>query len=141
MAFDLREQAWGEVRITLFGALLTLNRGFKYDSSQETSHLHAMGNQPISVQTGNKTYTGEVKILKSQYDALLSKARAMGYFDVSDLPPTDILVVYLPKGDKQMLTDKLEGVQFEKAEVGADQGAQYIDITLPFKFLGIKPVS
>ena len=63
---NTREYEWSDVTVVLAGRLVTGLRGIKYGAKQEKELLHAKGNKPHSIQRGNKTYEGEITLLKSE---------------------------------------------------------------------------
>lgn len=129
---------WADFKLSLDGVNINGIRGIRYSKDYEDEHLHAAGRDPIGIQSGNITYEGEIKILKADVDAMNIAAQAAGYDDISDVPNLVIVATYLPKGARIIKTDTLTGCKIGKLEQGWDQGAMHMDITLPFKFTGLK---
>lgn len=131
MAFNSREYEWKDVRALVGGRLLTRLRGVRYKVSKEKELLYGTGDEPVSIQSGNKSYEGEVTMLRSEYETLAQS----GGGTVLDLQ-VDIVVSYgNPANGDVMITDKLLGCQFTEEENSMTQGDKNEEITLPFIFL------
>ena len=96
--------------------------------------LHAAGDEPVSIQSGNRTYEGQIKVLKGALDDMNRAAIAAGGSDILDLQ-FDIVVTYKAKGTRALQTDVLAGAEIKEFEKGWEQGATSMDITLPIVFL------
>ena len=129
--FDNREYQWSDVRALIGGRLITRLRSVRYKRSKEKELLYGTGDEPVSIQSGNVAYEGEVGLLRSEYETLAQS----GGGSVLDLQ-VDIVVSYgnHAKGDV-MVTDKLLGCQFTEEENAMSQGDKNEEITLPFIFL------
>ena len=142
MPFNSSEYEYADIKVSLLGANLTGLRGIKYKKKQEKSVIYGQGNQPKSVQRGNKSYEGTLSVLKSDYDLLDAAAVAAGYEDITDVPSKYITltVVYQQKGSSIISTDTLLSAEFHEAEDGMKQGEQFKEIELPFIFLRKKKI-
>ena len=127
--FNSREYQWSDVRLTVGGRPITRARSVRYKRSKEKELLYGAGNEPVSIQSGNVSYEGEVAMLRSEYETLA----ANGGGSVLDLQ-VDIVVSYGNPPDV-MVTDKLMGCQFTEEENSMAQGDKNEEITLPFIFL------
>ncbi len=129
--FNSREYQWSDVRALVGGRLLTRLRGVRYKVSKEKELLYGTGDEPVSIQSGNKAYEGELTMLRSEYETLA----AAGGGTVLDMQ-VDIVVSYgNPTAGDVMVTDKLLGCQFTEEEDSMSQGDKNEEITLPFIFL------
>lgn len=129
--FDSREYQWSDVRVSIGGRQITRLRSVRYKVSKEKELLYGTGDEPVSVQSGNKSYEGEVAMLRSEYETLA----AAGGGTVLDLQ-VDIVVNYgNPRTGDMMVTDKLLGCQFTEEENSISQGDKNEEVTLPFIFL------
>ena len=120
--------------VVVAGAPLTKIRGIRYKASKEKQLLHAAGDEPVSIQSGNRSYEGHIRVLKGARDDLHRAAQAAGGDDILDMQ-FDIVVAYKARGARMLQTDTLVGVEVKDFEVGWDQGAKNMDITLPIVFL------
>lgn len=129
--FNSREYQWSDVRATIGGRPITRLRGVRYKVTKEKELLYGAGEEPVSIQSGNKAYEGDVTMTRSEYESLA----AAGGGSVLDLQ-LDIVVSYgNPSEGDVMVTDKLFGCQFTEEENSMSQGDKNEDITLPFLFL------
>lgn len=131
---NTREYEWADVTVVLAGRLVTGLRGVKYSAKQEKELLHAKGNNPHSIQRGNKTYDGEVTLLQSEYEAL-KQASGGDILDAS----IDIVAAYgNPSAGDVITTDMLVGVEFTEDNTEWKQGDKFQEKTLPFIFIDKK---
>lgn len=130
--FNSREYEWSDVTIVLAGRDVTGIRGISYSPAQEKEALYAKGNKPHSIQRGNKSYSGSVRLLQSE---LLALQAAAG--DVLDIV-TDIVVAYgnPSKGDV-IHTDLVRGVSFTEVPQAINQNDKFMEIEIPFVALDI----
>lgn len=136
--FNSKECEWADMEVLLAGAPVTKIRGIKYKAAKDKEALYAEGDQPLAIQSGNRSYEGQIKILKGSLDDLHVAALAVGVQDVLDLE-FDVIVTYKPKGNRLIQQDILVGVQVKEFELGWDQGAKHMEITLPIIFLRLNP--
>ena len=68
--FNSREYEWADVSVVAAGRMITGIRGVTYTSSQEKEALYGKGNKPHSIQRGNKTFAGSIRLLQSELEAL-----------------------------------------------------------------------
>jgi hypothetical protein len=133
MAFNTKEYAWSNVEIAMLGRVLIRVRGVKYASKKEKEYLHARGENPHSIQSGNKTYEGELMLLQSELEAIQRQLGATE--DITDLDPFNITVVYKPKGVGSLVTHILKNVEFTEDNREIKQGDKWQELTLPIMFL------
>ena len=119
------------MRLTVGGRPITRARSVRYKRSKEKELLYGTGEEPVSIQSGNVAYDGELGLLRSEYETLAA-ASGGSVLDIQ----TDMVVSYgnPAKGDV-MVTDKLLGCQFTEEENSMGQGDKNEEITLPFIFL------
>lgn len=132
--FDSKECEWADMQVIFAGAPLTKIRGLKYKAAREKQLLHAAGDEPISIQSGNRTYEGHIKVLKGALDDMNAAAIAAGGRDILDMS-FDIVVTYRSNGTRPLQTDVLENVEIRDFEKGWDQGSKYMEISLPIVFM------
>lgn len=122
--FDSREYEWADVTITIGGTILTKVQGVSYTASQEKELLYGKGNEPMSIQKGNKSYNGTLTLLQSAIDSLSAAGGDGGMLDLS----VDITVSYgnPSKGDV-IRTDMLMGCQFTSEPRDIKSGDKNMD--------------
>lgn len=137
MIFDTKEVTWANMKVVLLGKELTGIRSIKYKLTQEKEHLHGAGDEPIGIQRGKRTYEGEIKLLKFEYDILADAVKKAGGRDILDLS-AEIVVTYVKDALSAPRTDIIQGFQFKEFEKGWEQGAKFMELTLPIIFMGLK---
>ncbi len=132
--FDSKEAEWADMEVFIGGAPVTKIRGLRYKAMQEQEALHAAGNEPISIQSGNKSYEGEIRLLKGAVDDINRAAVAAGGKNLLDLS-FDVVITYKAQDTRALQTDTCVGVKVQSFEKGFDQGAKFMEVTLPIVFL------
>lgn len=135
-SFNSADVAWGNYKVVVAGRLITGIRGITYKVTQEKELLYAGGNEPIGIQHGNKAYEGEIKLLKTEYDALRAQAAAQGT-DILSLTG-DIIVSYDRTGSGAITTDRIKSFEFKEFNKGGEQNSKFMEITLPIIFLKLE---
>lgn len=137
--FDSREFEWADIKVVLFSREISGLRGLTYKKTQDKEAIYGAGNRPLSIQRGNKKYSGTLTILKSEFDLLNVAAVAAGYSDIVDVPGKliSITVAYKKEGDAYIKVDHIVNVEFTDFEEGMKQGEAHKEVTLPFICLGI----
>lgn len=133
--FDSRQYEWNDLTFILGGRDITGFRGLKYSEKQEKETIHGKGNEPLSIQKGNKTYDGEVTLLQSELETLRAVSKTNSILDLQ----VDAVACYgNPSNGDVMITDVLQGIQFTESPKELKQGDKNMEITLPFIFLRLK---
>lgn len=128
-----RQYEWADVSLILGGRDVVGLRGIKYKESQEKELLYGKGNQPLSIQKGNRAYEGEITLLQSELETLKLLARQQtGRSSVLSLNLNAVVCYGNPLKGDAMITDRLYGIQFTEEEKGLSQGDNNMEITLPF---------
>lgn len=131
---NTREYEWSDVTVVMAGRNVTGIRGVSYNSDQEKEALYAKGNKPHGIQRGNKSYTGSIRLLQSEYDAL--NAAAGG--DALNAS-FDIVVAYgNPTQGDIIKVDLLVGVEITSKPKALNQNDKFMEIELPLIMLDIK---
>lgn len=132
--FDSRQYEWADVTLILGGRDVTGVRGVKYEKAIEREAVYAKGRKAHSIQSGNETVTGEIKMLQSEYEALIASGRG----SILGLS-LDALVSYGdPLNGDAMLTDRIEGIRFTSEPSEMNQNDKFQEVTLPFLALDVK---
>src|ERR1700744_4271064 len=97
--FDSKDCEWDDMSVLFAGATLTRIRGVKYKAAKDKQLLHGAGDEPISIQSGNRTYEGQIKVLKGAIDDMNRAAQTAGGEDILDLQ-FDIVITYQAKGTR-----------------------------------------
>jgi hypothetical protein len=137
--FDSKECEWADMSVLFAGATLTKITGITYKALKAKQLLHGAGDEPISIQSGNRTYEGSIKVLKGALDDMNRAALASGGRDILDMQ-FDIVITYKPKDARLLQTDVLRSVEVKDFAKGWDQGAKSMEITLPILFMRLESV-
>ena len=130
---NTREYEWSDVTVVVAGRDVTGIRGVSYNSEQEKEALYAKGNKPHGIQRGNKSYSGSIRLLQSEYDAL-NAAAGGDALNVS----FNIIVSYgnPSKGDV-IKTDLLVGAEITSKPKSMNQNDKFMEIELPLVMLDV----
>lgn len=134
MNFNTREYEWADVSVVVAGRMVTGIRGVSYTSSQEKEALYGKGNKPHSIQRGNKSYSGSIKLLQSELDALEIAAKG----DVLDIAFNVIVSYGNPTKGDVISTDLLIGCEITEIPKGLNQNDKFMEIELPLTMLDVK---
>lgn len=132
--FDSRQYEWADLTLILGGQDITGIRAVKYSESIEREPLHAKGRFPHSIQSGNVTYKGEIAMLQSDYEALVSA----GNGSVLSLNLDGLFCYGNPSAGDTLTSDRAIGIRFLEAAKDIKQGDKFQEIKLPFIFLKLK---
>lgn len=133
MQFDTREHEWSDVNVILAGRLVTGIRGVSYTSSQEKEALYGKGNKPHAMQRGNKSYSGSIRLLQSELEAL---ERAAGG-DALDATFNVVVAYGSPLQGSKFSTDLLKGCEITEIPKGLNQNDKFMEIELPVVMLDV----
>ena len=133
MQFNSREYEWADVSVVMANRLVTGIRGVAYTSSQEKEALYAKGNKPHAIQRGNKSYTGSIKLLQSELEAL-ERAAGGDALDAS----FNIIVTYGNpiKGDA-VKVDLLKTCEITEIPKSLNQNDKFMEIELPLIIMDV----
>lgn len=137
--FNSQECVWADLSLKMLGVTVKGLRGFKFKASVEKEHLYAAGSMPIGIQHGNDKFEGELKVLKNDYDRMNLAAIAGGYKSLMHIPAhlITLTAVFKEGVGRPLKTHTCLGVGFTEAETGIEQGAKFVEITLPILFLDL----
>lgn len=132
--FDSRQYEWADLTLILGGRDITGIRGVKYEKTIEREAIYAKGRKAHSIQSGNEVVTGEIRLLQSEFEALVQA----GHGSILGLS-VDALVSYGKTTDgNAMMTDRIETIRFTSEANEINQNDKFQEITLPFIALDIK---
>lgn len=134
MFFDTKECEWSDQDVYLNGFKIAKITGLKFKKSQEKEALYAGGDEPISIQKGNKAYEGTLTLLKGAVDNMNTAAITAGGDDLLDITWT-LTVVFKAKGARILKSHTLIGIDFDEFEEGLMQNDKKSEIPLAFKYL------
>jgi hypothetical protein len=140
--FKTQDCAWSNIKLTLLGRTLTGLRGFECEKDVEKEYVYASGDEPVDIQSGNKKYPGNFKLLKYEVDLLNDAAQAAGYADITEVPHTAITstIEYKKEAVGTIRTIALIGISFTNLKFAMEQNAKMSEVTLPYLALRMRPL-
>ena len=128
---DSRQYEFADIVAIINGRDITGIRGIKYTEKIEREPLYAKGRYPHSIQNGNHSVEGEVTLLQSELETLITE----GAGSVLNII-TDITVSYgNPSNGDPMITDRLTHCMFTESAKEMKQGDKNMEVSLPFMAL------
>lgn len=132
--FDSRQYEWADLTLILGGRDLTGIRGVKYDKAIEREAVYAKGRKAHSIQSGNEAVTGEIRLLQSEFEALVQA----GGGSILGLSLDGLVAYGNPANGDNMITDRIETIRFTTEPSEMNQNDKFQEITLPFLALDVK---
>ncbi|MGV9003956.1 hypothetical protein [Flavobacterium sp.] len=130
---------WAKFEVQILGRTVKGLRGFALKKEKDIEEVYGAGPDPLDLNEGNNKYSGSVKLLGFEVDAMNKAAKEAGYDDLTEVPH-EALVLSL--SFKKKITDALStytvrGLKFTEWGAELDQGAKHRETTLPFKAMSI----
>lgn len=133
--FNSKEYSYSNVSVNILGRTVRGLLGVKYAIKADKSYLHGRGANPLSIQSGNKTYEGEIILTQSEVEAMVLATKAADPTnDLTDVA-FDIVVSY-GEGTR-VTTDVILGAEISEYEKGMKQGDKHMEVSLKFMAIGI----
>ena len=132
--FNSREYEWADVSVVAAGRMITGIRGVSYTSSQEKEALYGKGNKPHSIPRGNKTFSGAIRLLQSELEALELAAGG----DALNISFNIVVAYGNPLKGDVITTDLLVGCEITEIPKGLNQNDKFMEIELPLVMLDVK---
>lgn len=132
--FNSREYEWSDVSVVAAGRMVTGIRGVSYTSSQEKEALYGKGNKPHSIQRGNKSYTGAIRLLQSELEALELAAGG----DALDISFNIVVAYGNPLKGDVIMTDLLVGCEITEIPKALNQNDKFMEVELPLVMLEVR---
>lgn len=132
--FDSRQYEWADLTLILGGRDITGIRAVSYKENIERELLYAKGRYPVGVQSGNIGFKGEIKVLQSEYEALVKAGKG----SVLGLALDGLFAYGNPSVGDALITDRCVGIRFLEAGKDIKQGDKFQEIALPFICINIK---
>jgi hypothetical protein len=134
MAFDSRNYEWNDMSLNLGGKDQVEILEVKYTEKQEKELSYAKGNQPHSIQKGNFSYEGSLKVTQAGYETLVEAGKG----SVLKLEVDAVVSYGNPSNGDAVVTDKIQSLQFTEADKNFKQGDKRMEVELPFVFLRLQ---
>lgn len=135
--FDSAETAWVDMTIYVNGAKTAKATGLSLRVTREKEYFYGAGDEPQSIQSGNKSYTGTLGLSKNAMDAIRRAGFAVGAGDLTDLE-LQLVADFAPKGSRIAQTLTVLRMQFSEDALDLAQNQKSVSMNLPIMALGIK---
>lgn len=132
-----KEVEWADLSLAISGATVSKARGLTVALELDLEELFAAGNKAFSLQAGNQTASGSLKLLKGAVDDLWTASVAAGAPNPLFVE-FDITATFKKYGTRGTWTCTILGARISKVEYSMMQGDKFMEIELPFKALDVK---
>lgn len=134
-----KECAWANFEVKILNRVIKGLRGFSLKKEKDIEEIYGAGSEPQDLNEGNNKYSGNIKLLGYEVDAMNKAAKDAGYDDITEVPHE---LVVLSLSFKKKLTDPLttytvRSLKFTEWGAEMEQGAKMRETTLPYKALSI----
>jgi hypothetical protein len=136
MAFNSKQYNFSQVSVNILGRTINGFLGIKYSIKTEKDYLFGRGNNPLSIQSGNNKYEGELSLTQSELEAMNIAVKQANPDGLLTQVAFDIVVAYA--SDTIITVDVIEGAEFTEYEKGMKQGDKNMEISLKFMALRIR---
>lgn len=120
--------SWSQVRINVMGRTVTGISEITYEDETEMEDIIGQGGMPTHRGEGNYTAKCGLKLYNYEVDAIL-RSGGIGS-RLQDIPPFDITVVYLPKGQDGLITHTIRNVQIMGNSRSAKAGDKMLEVSM-----------
>jgi len=128
-----KNYSWSNLQVVALGRKYQGITGVRYKRNVDLEEVYGAGDEPMDIAEGNKSYEGEITLLQSELEAM----QRAGAFD-SGANGVDIIHAYVPKDGTPITTDIVVGAKFSGVEKALAQNDKKMEVTLPYKALGIQ---
>jgi hypothetical protein len=135
MAFSTKECAWSQVSLKILGATITGLRGFEFKKTTEKELVFAAGQTAVDITEGNKSASGNLLLLKYEFDKINDAAQLAGFDDITEVPFPSILITCafkISKIDPIRIIETPLGVAFTDLTIAMQQNAKMMEVPLPW---------
>ncbi|MEZ0611935.1 hypothetical protein ACAW74_25710 [Fibrella sp. WM1] len=132
--FNSEQYSWSSVTVQIGSDIIVECQGISYKTNQEKGFVYGKGNNPLSIQRGNKSNEGSVKVLQNTLERLIQKAPNK---DLNDYRGLTCSISYEAE-DGRTVVDNILGMEFTDVEKAIEQGKTFMEVDLPFIFLQMK---
>lgn len=132
-----KEYSWARVQAILPGKTIPVQgiTEFTYSEKQDKEFIHAAGNLPVALGEGKRSFSGKIKILQSEFEAMV---RAIaGNEAPTQLQPFNLTFAYAGE-DNIVVVDQCVYCVFTEWQKGMKAGDTHQEIEMPFICAQIK---
>ena len=118
----------------MLGRFITGIQGISYTAQQEKTFVYGQTANPRAIQSGNRRYEGEIRLLQSELEALIAAAPKKDLLSLN----FDLVVTYADKESTEVVTDLLKFCEISRIPKSMSQGDGFMEISLPILFMGVR---
>ena len=128
--------SWGNIRVVLFGTIITGITKVSYKTKQKKENNYGMGYMPISRGYGNLEFEASIEIYTDELKQIIAAAPN---HEIMEIPPFDIIVQFEDPATGAFLTqDTLRMCEFTEDGLDAAQNDTKLLVTLPLVVASIE---
>lgn len=133
------ECAFAQFEIKFLARVIKGLRGFSLKKEKDIEEIYGSGNEPLDMNEGNNKYSGSLKVLGFEVDAMNKAAKEAGYDDLTEVPHEAAVITlsFKKKATDSLTTYTVRGVKMTEWSAEMEQGAKMRETTLPFKAMSI----
>lgn len=133
------ECAWANFEVKILGRTIKGLRGFSLKKEKDVEEVYGSGVEPLDLNEGNNKYSGSVKLLGFEVDAMNKAARTAGFDDLTEVPHEAVVLTlsFKKKATDPLTNYTVRGLKFTEWGAELEQGAKHRETSLPFKAMSI----
>lgn len=133
------ECAFAQFEIKFLARVIKGLRGFSLKKEKDIEEIYGAGNEPLDMNEGNNKYSGNLKVLGFEVDAMNKAAKDAGYDDLTEVPHEAAVITlsFKKRATDPLTTYTVRGVKMTEWSAEMEQGAKMRETTLPFKAMSI----
>jgi len=137
--FSTKECEWNDLDVYVNGVKCAKVVDFEAGVKAEKQPLYAAHDEPISIQSGNRSYTGKLTLLKGAADDMWDAAVAAGGRDTTDIV-FNVQGSFQAAGSRSLSTLTCTGCEVSEQMFKLAQNDKSMKVDLPFVFLGLEKI-
>jgi hypothetical protein len=137
--YSSKQYGWNDISVNILGRTVKGLVSIEYGIKAEKKYVYGKGSNPLSIQSGNKEYSGEIELLQSEFEGVLGAVKAVDKdFDLTDIA---FDIVWSFAVNTKIQTRIIKGVEIEDYSNSMKQGDVSMPVKLKFKCLGVQEVA
>lgn len=124
---------FASITLSVAGVIFKGFTDISYGVNQQVDNIYGAGGTVHARSYGNKTFENcSITLTLKEVHALRLQAIVLGGSQLTDLPPFEIIVTYIPTVGGTPIVDVIKNCSFLSDSVSASQNAPSITVALPF---------
>jgi hypothetical protein len=137
--YSSKQYEWNDISVNVLGRTIKGLRAIKYTIKQDKKVIYGRGNKPLAIQSGNKSFEGEVEMLQSEVDGLVAVAKSKN--PNAHLTDINFDIVWSFANGNDIQTRVIEGVEVTEYDNSIKQGDIEMPVVLKFIALDVLEVA